>query len=54
MATKIHTNLTKSHKDPRGNSLGSRPNKGASGNPENYTAERLAFKTGTMFKKGGK
>ena len=50
MPTKVLTNLTKTHKDPKGNSLGSRPNKGASGNPESYTAERLAFKTGTMFK----
>ena len=47
---KVHTNLTKSHKDPRGNALGSRPNKGASGNPPGYDAERLAFKTGAAFK----
>jgi len=54
MATKIHTNLTKSDKDSRGNALGSRPNQGGPGNGASYDAQRLAFKTGAMFKKGKK
>jgi len=53
MATKIHTNLTKSWKKGS-NALGDRPNKAGEGNPKDYNNSRGAFKKGEMFKKGRK